>query len=345
MPSPWIDTEPVLRAIDPHDDTEFRAWYDVMRAGATAGREAAKVVPREALNTSLRAPGVRWRRTAYGAFVGDTIVGTATLALPMRENPHLAEIDINVPPEHRCRGFGFALLGLVHAVASEDLRNTFLTEINVPAGWSVDDWPGSAFAMANGFRSEHQEDHLVLNLPCDQMEVERLRAAGARHHVDYELLTWTGPCPEELVDAFASLNNAMGEDVPTGNLDHTPPVWDADLVHSNDRSLAGRGYTSITTLARHVSGELAGYSLMFVSAHDRTAVSQDDTLVIRAHRGHRLGCALKLANLGVVAREFGDARTVHTWTAGLNGPMQHINEKFGFRKVEQMHQFQRVDQT
>jgi len=53
--------------------------------------------------------------------------------------------------------------------------------------------------------------------------------------------------------------------------------------------------------------------------------------------------ALKLANLGVVAREFGDARMVHTWTAGVNGPMQHINAEFGFRKVEQMHEFQRVD--
>ena len=137
----------------------------------------------------------------------------------------------------------------------------------------------------------------------------------------------------------------MGQDVPIGDLDCTPPSWDADLVRRNDERMAAQGYTAITTLARHRGGEIAGYSLMFVDAHNETDVSQDDTLVLSAHRGHRLGVALKLANLAIVARDYPERRTEHTWTAGTNGPMQRINEEFGFRKVEQMHEFQRVHTT
>lgn len=342
-PSPQTQSRPLIRVVDPHDAGLFQAWYAAMHAGATAGREAPKVVTHEALSASLRTPTARKKRTAYGAFVNDTIVGTAMLDLHMKENRHLAEVDISVPPAQRGRGFGAALFDRVHAVATEERRTTFLTEVNVPARFAVDDWPGSRFALGHAFVSEHEEDHLVLDLPVDPDVVERLTGAIAMHHRAYNLCTWTGTCPEELVDAYAFMQTAMGQDVPIGNLDYTPPALDADRIRLNDERMAAQGYTSITTVARHAAGELAGYSLMFVDANDPSGVSQDDTLVMRAHRGHRLGVALKLANLGVLTRDYPERRMVHTWTAGVNGPMQHINKEFGFRKVEQMHEFQRVD--
>lgn len=342
---PQTQSRPLIRVVDPYDDGLFQAWYAAMHAGATTGREAPKVVTYEALSASLRTPTARKKRTTYGAFVDDTIVGTAMLDLPMNENRHLAEVDINVPPAQRGRGFGAALFDRVHTVATNEHRTTFLTEVNVPAGLGVDEWPGSRFALRHGFASEHQEDHLVLDLPVDPDVVERLTRAIAMHHRDYDMRTWTGACPDELVDAYASMQTVMGQDVPIGNLDYTPPALDADRVRHNDERMAAQGYTSITTVARHAGGELAGYSLMFVDANDPSGVSQDDTLVMRAHRGHRLGVALKLANLGVLTRDYPERRMVHTWTAGVNGPMQHINIEFGFRKVEQMHEFQRVDQT
>ena len=335
----------MIRAMDPHDDGLFLAWYAVMCAGATAGREAPTVVSYEALSTSLRTPNPRKRRTAYGAFVGGSLVGTALLDLPLQDNTHLAEIDIFVPVAQRRKGFGTSLLEHVREVATQAGRTTFLTEVNVPAALTVKEWPGSAFALRHEFNSAHQEDHLVLDLPVDPARVESLAAIAAPHHVEYDLLTWTGSCPAELVVAYASLHTVMGQDLPTGDLDYAPPSWDADRVRSSDERMAAMGYTAITTLARHRGGEIAGYSLIFVDAHNERDVSQDDTLVLRAHRGHGLGVALKLANLAIVARDTPQRRTVHTWTAGTNGPMQRINKAFGFRKVEQMHEYQRVDTT
>ena len=183
--SPQTQGRPLIRVVDPHDDGLFQAWYAAMLAGATAGREAPKVVTHEALSASLRTPTTRKKRTTYGAFVDDTIVGTAMLDLPMKENRHLAEVAVKVPPAQRGRGFGTALFGHVHAVATDERRTTFLTEINVPAGLVLDEWPGSRFALRHGFASEHQEDHLVLDLPADPDRVERLTGAIAMHHRDY----------------------------------------------------------------------------------------------------------------------------------------------------------------
>lgn len=219
------------------------------------------------------------------------------------------------------------------------------SRLGMPPCTSVRRRPGSRFALRHGFASEHQVDHLVLDLAVDPDVVERLTRAMAMHHRDDDLRTWTGACPDELVDAYASMQTVMGQDVPIGNLDYPPPTLDADRIRHNDERMAAQGYTSITTVARHADGELAGYSLMFVDANDSSGVSQDDTLVMRAHRGHRLGVALKLANLSVLTRDYPERRMVHTWTAGVSGPMQHINKEFGFRKVEQMHEFQHVDQT
>lgn len=54
-----------------------------------------------------------------------------------------------------------------------------------------------------------------------------------------------------------------------------------------------------------------------------------------AHRGHRLGAALKAANYADLPA--GVAR-VHTWTAPGNAAMHRTNTGLGFRVVERMHE-------
>ncbi len=73
---------------------------------------------------------------------------------------------------------------------------------------------------------------------------------------------------------------------------------------------------------------------------------QDDTLVLRAHRGHRLGSRLKVANLRQLERlpvsDIAARRWLHTYTAQGNAPMQAVNARFGFRRVEVAHEFERA---
>ena len=60
---------------------------------------------------------------------------------------------------------------------------------------------------------------------------------------------------------------------------------------------------------------------------------QTDTLVLREHRGHALGLAMKVANLGALQREKPGLRFVRTWNADTNTHMIAINRQLGFRIV------------
>ena len=55
-------------------------------------------------------------RRAFGAWRGEECLGTALLVLPRVDNTHAAEIDVNVPPEHRGQGVGSALYEHAYAV-------------------------------------------------------------------------------------------------------------------------------------------------------------------------------------------------------------------------------------
>ena len=82
---------------------------------------------------------------------------------------------------------------------------------------------------------------------------------------------------------------------------------------------------------------------MLYLPHGEDHVLQDDTLVMPAHRGHRLGTLLKLATLTIVQRDHPDRRTVHTWTEPGNAAMYRTNVEFGYVAVERMHEMQRKD--
>ena len=60
-----------------------------------------------------------------------------------------------------------------------------------------------------------------------------------------------------------------------------------------------------------------------------TAV-QWGTYVHRDHRGHRLGAAVKVANLRALQRQRPDIRRIDTSNAETNSWMVSINERLGF---------------
>ena len=81
-----------------------------------------------------------------------------------------------------------------------------------------------------------------------------------------------------------------------------------------------------------------------VCVHDLrpTIAAQEDTSVLRAHRGHRLGLRMKLAMLDWLREERPDVDAVDTWNAPDNAPMIAINEALGCRKVAEAVRFRKV---
>ena len=108
--------------------------------------------------------------------------------------------------------------------------------------------------------------------------------------------------------------------------------WDAARVREHDDRMAESGRQVITSAAEHTpSGRLAGYSEVVVS-DERPVAVQEDTLVLREHRGHRLGMLLKIATAEALA-EVPRIEAIVTWNAEENRPMLDVNEAMGFRAV------------
>ena len=53
----------------------------------------------------------------------------------------------------------------------------------------------------------------------------------------------------------------------------------------------------------------------------------------REHRGHRLGVAVKVANLRLLQRERPDITRLTTYNAEVNSHMIGVNEALGFRPL------------
>jgi hypothetical protein len=91
----------------------------------------------------------------------------------------------------------------------------------------------------------------------------------------------------------------------------------------------------VSTLAIRGEDEVVGYSDLVVPGGDLPNVYQWGTLVLREHRGHRLGLAVKARGLQELQRRIGPERTlVQTCNAEQNAAMVGINERLGFRIVE-----------
>nr|WP_269091164.1 GNAT family N-acetyltransferase [Actinopolymorpha cephalotaxi] len=289
-----------------------------------------------------RAPDSSMRREAFVA-VDDSgeVVGAGELTFPLRENPRLAICEIGVPPEHRRRGVGSALYGHVVERGHAEGRTSLLTEVNVPDGTPQEEWPGVAFAQKAGFTLRNTELRRQLRLPVEPVHLRTLAGKAAQRASDYRLVSWSGPCPAEYAEQYAELKGRLSADAPLGDMDYEQEVWDvARLRETEDRAVA-QGRTLHTTVAVAPDGTLAGHTQLAVPRHEPGRAYQWDTLVHAAHRGHRLGLALKVANTQALSQAHPEVARIDTWNAVQNGPMVAVNVELGYRIMDYCQEWQR----
>lgn len=322
-----------IREIDVHDDAQLRAWFGVEDDSIAHDRPHALARTYDALANQVRVPSDYGRTTLLTAVEDGAMVGIAELGFSLRDNQHLAGLEITVRPERRRRGIGRALYGEATARRRAAGRTSACGEISL-----VEDDGPLEFARAMGAESVHQEDHLMLDLPLPD---DRLGELAAKVASGYEIVTWQGRCPDDLIDAYAAMRTQMNSDVPTGDLDLEAVVMTPERIRVGEERLS-KSYDVIVAAARRADGVMGGYSLLYL-AHGKDQVIQDDTLVMPEHRGHRLGLALKLATYDIVRRVHPDRVTMHTWTDPDNTAMYATNRAFGYRAVERMHEVQIKD--
>ncbi|WP_454042682.1 GNAT family N-acetyltransferase [Cellulosimicrobium sp. Marseille-Q8652] len=321
-----------------HDDMalEARDALAGMRHQEYATKRRFVVVLADALAAGAPSPGV------------DDVVAHLFTACPTTSNPRLAELYPFVRPAARGQGIGSALLAVAERLAAEAGRTSLLSHTlqgtEPPAGpgtvaattgaGRVDaEAPATRFARAHGYTLEQVDRHSVLELPLADGLLERLGAAArTAAGGDYRLRTWADAVPDERVDQVADLFTRMSTDAPVGGVDYEEDPWDAQRVRTWVGQLRDKDYGFLMTVAEHVpSGDLAAFTL-FEYPRDRTAFAhQEDTLVLREHRGRRLGMLVKVANLEALLAARPATRRIHTGNAEENRHMLAINVALGFR--------------
>jgi GNAT superfamily N-acetyltransferase len=215
-----------------------------------------------------------------------------------------------VLPERRRRGVGRALFDAARSDAE-----------GRPIGGhhSTDD--GAAFAAALGARSEHRDVRSELAL---RDVPEPVVPPG------YELRSWRGAAPDDIVESFASARNAI-DDAP-GPEGQTYERWTVERVRDLEGALERRGREIRVTVAVQ-SGEVAAFTEIRVSPAPARKASTEDTATVAEHRGRGLCRAVKLESLRLLRRDRPDVETVTTLNAEDNGPMRAVNMKLGFVPV------------
>ena len=263
---------------------------------------------------------------------GSEVAAAAHLALPQRDNLHHGFSAVLVAPEHRRRGLGSRLLRQVTAHARADGRSQLAFGAGARPGAAV---PGSSFLRSAGARLAMVEKRRRLVLPpADPERLRDLAAAAQRASRGYRLVQWTGPTPPRWRADLAPLIGDMSTDAPTGDFNLEPRHWNADRVAERDAAAVASGVRSVVTAARAADGHLVAYTEASACVVQDGFGSQGDTLVARAHRGHRLGLRLKLANLELLGREHPEVRAIDTFNADDNRWMIAVNEAMGFVPIE-----------
>ncbi|KRF35265.1 GNAT family N-acetyltransferase [Nocardioides sp. Soil805] len=327
-----------IRAVDPHDEIGLRAWWEVGHA-ATRERPGTPFPAWEVSRTALPAANPERDTTLVGAFDGDAMVGAALVLAPLKENLHTCGFDLYVLPARRRAGVGSLLLADVEARASALGRTTLQCEAYVPPGRTG---PAEQFALARGYAVASREGFKELAL--DEYAARRttlLADVGSRAD-DHRIVVFDTVCPKEHVESFGRLLGMLISEIPLGALDLEDSEWTPERLRAAEERLVSIGRHVLTALAIAPDGSVAGSSDVRVNDADPTHGQVGITLVDPAHRGRRLGLALKIATHDLVRATYPQCVSVDTCNAEVNTHMNAVNEALGYRSIETLLELQKV---
>lgn len=198
------------------------------------------------------------------------------------------------------------------------------------------------FCAARGYRVASHEEIKLLDLRTAHASWPVLDGEVAAELGGYEVIGFERTVPEKHIAGFCDLLSVFMSMIPSGDLDLRDSTWTPQRIHDTERRMVETGKLWIGALALSPDGTAVGFTELGVPFADPRHASVGGTLVLPEHRGHRLGLAMKLHNHRRLAALHPDCRHVETGNAGVNAPMNAVNQAMGYRVVERRLNVQKV---
>jgi GNAT superfamily N-acetyltransferase len=284
-----------LCMLDLADEQQLRAFHEVTRRSETEdGRDWCRNWSYDEMLSTLRAPDATERVEAAAAYLDGRLLGAAVHYFPLLDNQGKSWLDLYVDPAARRRGLGSALMSWAVGGARAAGRTQLTAETSY--GFELRDSASAyLFAQKHGFRLANTEIHRKLLVPLPDGLLDTIAAEAAPHHEDFLLESFVGQVPDAVIASYCALTNKLAIEAPGGKFDWEEESMSPEIFRENERKMAAIGRARYTTVALR-DGVVVALTDMVVTKGDLRA-SQWYTIVDRDFRGHRLGAAVKVANL------------------------------------------------
>jgi GNAT superfamily N-acetyltransferase len=332
-------TPVTIRPVDVYDDAELHAFHTALEEALRHGRPYSSFVHEAEHRALLQAAPTDERVEPFAAFDGAQVLGAGTMFFPLLDNRDKVYFELGTRPAFRGLGIGSALVEHVLARAAAEGRGMLIGDSHYPLAADADH-PHRRFAARHGFTVGNEEPRRVLRLPLPEEKLAAWERESAAKHAGYRIETYVDDVPERLLTSYVHLLNQLAVDAPTGDIDFEAGAVPVEVYLANAERAKATGRTTYRSVAIATGADgreeaVAHTTLVCPPAGaDEPNLYQWGTLVRRDHRGHRLGMAVKLANLRAIQADRPERTIVTTTNSAANGPMVAINEQLGFTPVD-----------
>ena len=275
--------------------------------------------------------------TLLGAIDGREMVGAGLLTRTLKENLHSAMAFAWTRPDRTREGIGRRVVSELEVIAAGDGRTTIQSEAYLPPDGSA---AAEHFAASLGYAVASRESIKELTLTdfADRRDALAAEAVDAR---GYRIITFDTVCPDEHLESFGHLLGMLMDEVPLGELDLEASEWSPERIRDAEQRQVDIGRHVHTAMAIAPDGAVAGVSDVRIDDDDPVHGQVGITIVDPAHRGHRLGLALKLATHDLAVTTYPELVALDTSNAEVNTWMNAVNEALGYRTIETLLELQK----
>ncbi len=281
-------------------------------------------------------------RVVHVVRVGGEIVGRVGVDVPLEPGSKVAYWLVELLEAVQGRGLGRALYPLVEETARAHGRTVLeswaehpeASGPTLPSPTGFGEIPrdrAARFYLDLGYTLEQVERKSTLEIEAALPHVATLLDAARTRSTGYRVEQWTLPTPPEHAAGYAWAKSRMSTDVPTAALDIDEETWDVERLARHDARFTDAGQTVLVTVAIHEeSGDVVAFNELVSGVDESATTHQMDTLVLKEHRGHKLGQLVKCAGILRWHEIAPHSGRILTFNAEENRPMLDINEEIGF---------------